>query len=64
MGKRGQTSQMTYLDHFLVKSKWVDIHPASTSNSFCRGLSDHSPIVLNFGVNSNFLPSSFKFDKS
>jgi hypothetical protein len=55
---------MVCLDFFLVNSKWTDTYSNSFIHSFSHNLSDHSPIVLTFGIASVFQKSSFKFDKS
>lgn len=40
------------LDRFLFNSKWMDIWPNISQRGLNRGLSDHSPIVLEeFAIN-------------
>lgn len=55
---------MACLDRYFANNKWSLTYSTSFTSSFSRGYSNHSPIVLTFGSNTNFQQPSCRFNKS
>jgi hypothetical protein len=52
------------LDRVLVSTEWELKYPKVTVNTLTRGLSDHTPLLLDTSLPSQHNPSVFKFELS
>jgi hypothetical protein len=54
---------MATFDRILVSVQWANKYPTAKVTTLAKGVSDHNPLLLDFGVKARCKNHLFRFEK-